>query len=530
MIDLITPWRSLTSAFEDDISANVASMLKRTKQPYTLVTLQLMPHLRHQLARINQLEMKWWNVYDAIAAIPIREGIPLAVDDLDWPPGAEIVPGTSVTLVYVHGALYARCTYTPDEYLDQVTRYNAQGEPVQIDQFDDRGFLSWRRDLAPTGEVQTLFNAFGEVVLTKTDAAGITVAPGQQQRFRQSHYDDFQTLLDEFTEKRAQQQPETFTLLVYHAGFNYPSTRVLALTPYDILVASNESRVTRSDDVLHRMTSVARAVIATDMAASRAIQLALADWALLLEKPLRLLSPYSSKLALGHSNELSQLVIYWRTTDLVDAAQQIVTRQILTEMLANDAVVLLASADDSGATINAVVQQFVDETFDVAADHAAIETVLGYLDAKDQQTLTLEQAEELDDLKELPNWDKVTTAAKFLRRIHLRGVDDHETMWAALDEARVLLDLSPQIDPFVQLAAISTGVPQLVNAKTEYVTTGNNGLVLQDLNEVGWGLAYFLDGLSHWNQSLVYNVAKMERFSDDRLIERWQEVMTDANN
>ena len=79
-------------------------------------------------------------------------------------------------------------------------------------------------------------------------------------------------------------------------------------------------------------------------------------------------------------------------------------------------------------------------------------------------------------------------------------------------------------------AAISTGVPQLVRAKTEYVTTGKNGLVIHDLNEVGWGLAYFLDGLRRWNESLVYSVAKMERFSDERLIERWQEVMTDADN
>lgn len=530
MIDLITPWKSLTSAFEDDISANVASMLKRTKQPYTLVTLQLMPHLRHQLEQINQLEMPWWNVYDAIADIPIQDGIPLAVEDLDWPENAEFVPGTGAVLVYVQGVRYAKCTYTPDDYLDQVTRYDSQGQPTQIDQFDDRGFLSWRRDLQPTGEVQTLFNAFGDVVLTKTDADGITVAPGQQRRFRHAHYDAFQPLLDEFTAKRAHQQAETFTILVYRAGFNYPSTQVLALTPYDILVGSGESRVTYTDDVLHRMTSVAHAVIATDMGASRAVQRALADWALLLEKPLRLLSPYSSRLALGHSNELSQLVIYWRATDLVDAAQEVVTRQILTEMLSNDAVVLLASTDDNGTTINAVVQQFVDDTFNVAEDHAAIETVLGYLDAKDQQTLTREQADELDELKKTENWDQVTTAAKFLRRIHLRGIDDHKTMWAALDEARLLLDLSPQIDPFIQLAAISTGVPQLVRAKTEYVTTGKNGLVIHDLNEVGWGLAYFLDGLRRWNESLVYSVAKMERFSDERLIERWQEVMTDADN
>ena len=92
------------------------------------------------------------------------------------------------------------------------------------------------------------------------------------------------------------------------------------------------------------------------------------------------------------------------------------------------------------------------------------------------------------------------------------------------DSLRIVIDWGPTVDDFLQITAISTGIPQLCRRSNRQVKDYQNGVICPTISDINQGLDYFLGNLKHWNQSLVYNVQLMNQYSAAELMTKWQKL------
>ncbi len=102
---------------------------------------------------------------------------------------------------------------------------------------------------------------------------------------------------------------------------------------------------------------------------------------------------------------------------------------------------------------------------------------------------------------------------------------DELSVSKCIREQRILVDLRKTPALYLQIMAISVGIPQIVSEKTQFIEDGNNGIILQDPGRLPDALAYYLDGLSNWNDAMVHAFEVGRKFASEVLINKWREVI-----
>ena len=92
-------------------------------------------------------------------------------------------------------------------------------------------------------------------------------------------------------------------------------------------------------------------------------------------------------------------------------------------------------------------------------------------------------------------------------------------------EQRVVVDLSPRPDQFLQISAMSMGVPQVTAHSTEYVVDGRNGRVLHDVRELADAVDFYLGSMEHFNEAQIASYEIGGKFSAQELVRAWKEVI-----
>ena len=92
-------------------------------------------------------------------------------------------------------------------------------------------------------------------------------------------------------------------------------------------------------------------------------------------------------------------------------------------------------------------------------------------------------------------------------------------------EQRLIVDLRERPELFLQISAISMGIPQIVRTKTQYVEHGQNGIVMGHVGELKKQLHFYLDGLNNWNEAVVGCYEIGQKFTTKVLLDAWSEVL-----
>ena len=90
---------------------------------------------------------------------------------------------------------------------------------------------------------------------------------------------------------------------------------------------------------------------------------------------------------------------------------------------------------------------------------------------------------------------------------------------------RLLVDVRIIPELYLQIMAISVGIPQIVRTQTEFVKHGRNGIVLKKIGKLPVALNYYLDGLKNWNKAMVCAYEMSKEYTTEKLIEIWREVI-----
>ena len=85
---------------------------------------------------------------------------------------------------------------------------------------------------------------------------------------------------------------------------------------------------------------------------------------------------------------------------------------------------------------------------------------------EEQRTLSEEMADVLEEEME------------FIKIIKIESVLFEEDLIRAMSQLRVVIDLGDEPDLYLQISAISAGVPQINMIETDYVTSNVNGLII----------------------------------------------------
>ena len=75
------------------------------------------------------------------------------------------------------------------------------------------------------------------------------------------------------------------------------------------------------------------------------------------------------------------------------------------------------------------------------------------------------------------------------------------------------------------MAAGSLPIVSDLPANREWIEDGKNGFLLEDMSKLNEKIAFYLDGLTNWNEAMVYSYEIGKKYTTNALIEKWKEVI-----
>jgi accessory secretory protein Asp1 len=102
---------------------------------------------------------------------------------------------------------------------------------------------------------------------------------------------------------------------------------------------------------------------------------------------------------------------------------------------------------------------------------------------------------------------------------------DELSVSRCMREQRILVDMREIPELYLQITSISMGIPQLVRSQTEFIRDGKNGFIVRDMRQIPERVSYYLDSLENWNEALVSSYELGKKFTTEKLLEQWKEVI-----
>ena len=112
-------------------------------------------------------------------------------------------------------------------------------------------------------------------------------------------------------------------------------------------------------------------------------------------------------------------------------------------------------------------------------------------------------------------------------RVQVISCHSENDLIQRLYDVRLILDVRDQPDLYLQIAGISAGIPQVNYRFTRYVQHQKDGYIIQNIHYISGALEYYLSGLKHWNEALVYCVKEIEKYTGGSLVQQWKEAVED---
>lgn len=477
----------------DDIVTQ-ARVFGQGDEDVELIVLNYAPSLRRFLHRQHIFDTPYWSFFDEIQGLGDDYTHPLNFLELEWPEDASFFYNPFIVTVMQGTNVYARVYLTREGTLRSV-RYYGDEMPTVERIFDDRGFLSsvLMHDAGGQPMTQYYLSRDGDVIVSEDIPSGrIDVVQNAGDRFRQSSYDGWNTLMSELLTARLSGHGGETDTVVLALSDQHNDLIASVLTDQRLVLSSSDTRPYNASSEL-----VARAsAVFTDV--PQAADVAGADLAGWGSLPVLAIYPLVRRATFGASANESRVYISLFVDNITTEELDYAIASTAPHLVGNDHTFLLVCSFRS---------QDVDNL------QRLNQVLNGYrrLDLDFQS----------DDESALLGVD-VGIASEPEERIQLTFVDREADLIATMAKSRVLVDLGAVVHHRLAAAAIDAGVPQINRYEHALSTHRINGYVIDDESELPQALDYFLNGLEHWNQSLVQCGVLEDLFSAKEILGRWE--------
>ncbi len=492
-------WYRRGTAMDFDDTINHLRMFWHAKKETTLVVFNYMPNLRYFTHRYDLLEVPTWNAFDRIQDIQLSEHRILDFRDLKWPDGVSFTYTPFMVVARLGHETIAHIEFGDDGQMVWIDAFT-EGQMTHKYVFDDRGFLSsilFYQDGQP--HHQDYLNTNGEwqvrEMLTPSDQS-VMVNPHVAHRFARQQYNHMGELVKEQVRNYFAEHDQADDVLFIASDARHNSIAFSGKGRKRVVLSFFRNRfdLTKTNDLI-RLMGVSDLVIADTKSLAEELKR-------LTQEPVEHITPFDTRLTLGKSQRLKELIIYFVVDAFTAQGLEKCYEIFFRLMRENEHVVLSVITYDRDPAM-------------VTAHRQQLEELVAKQDAKDEGVLLADPNQQQGQSENTTDEEEDETPP----RVFFDNLRSELEIIDHLDSARVIVDLSPEPDLYTQIAGISAGIPQINAQGSEFVEHLKNGYIITTFTDLEEGLHYYLDGLANWNESLVNSVQKIVAYTSGNLVQ-----------
>lgn len=498
----------------DDTVKQIQLFHRKTKQPYRVLLLSYAPNLRHFLHRQSIFHAPYWSCFDAIQEVEQKNVRNLSYHDIVWPEEIEFYYTPFVIVAMLHGKKYAQ------------VEFGEIGNPILVDIFrddlvsvrnvyDDRGFVSSSisyQDGVPY--LQDFFTENGAHKMRVYLQDGhVEMASGRMQyrievngtseyiSFMKQKYNTLDELLQEVfqTYIRKCTSPQDIFCEAMDAKHAEMLQHILPLDrtifsffeerfPYDSAFLTPEL-----------LGKVGYVVVDNAFHLQK-----LRDRVGRQVGRMKDISPYDTREDEGISQQLYVHKVMVPVDHLSDELLHSVIQRLGVYALSNRKVAVSLFTRQSEYGRKESVSQIVEKIL--------VECGLPVGLVREQPTLVCENdTEEIESVRQCFFVEQCTSELDVSK---------------CMREQRILLDLDQEPELYLQVLAVSMGVPQICSVTTEFLEPGKNGVLLRKTEQMEEALDFYLKSLRNWNRAHIASYELGKQFSTNVLLQKWKEVIS----
>lgn len=507
--------RRMHTEFDDTVK-QIQLFHRSGVYPYQILLLGFSPNFRHFLHRQGVYRAPYWSCFDAIQEIRKKKTQVFSYHNLNWPPGVEFIYTPFAAVALLEGERYAQIEFGEDGNPIQIDIYK-DGRLDRRNLYDDRGFVSGTivyaqgamlyQDYLMDNGIWKMrhFQQDGHVEINTRYPQYLLIYQGKERTvsFARMRYDSLEQVIQEvFTAYMRMTDDKDLFCVAMHK-------RHMALVQRALLETAREKRAIlsffedryRQEEYSEAVGLLGRAgYIITD---SRENSAKVRDMIGRESGNIMDIPPYDTRVDSGISRRLAVQNILIPVDGLEDEALRCLTLILCRYLAKNDnvRVHLLTRQAEYGreSVLMTQVRRWLEEA--ELPEEWAVE----------EATFVAEN--DLDG------------PAEEAQRFFVRVCVDELSVTKCMREQRILVDLRKVPELYLQITAVSLGMPQVVHTGTQFVIHGRNGIVLKKMEQLPKVLDYYLGSLLHWNDAAVYSYRLSRKYTVEALTEKWKEVI-----
>lgn len=505
--------RRLHTEFDDTVK-QVQLFHRSGAYPFRIMLLGFAPNFRHFLHRQSVYRAPYWSCFDAIQEVTRKKVAVLSYHNLEWPEGIEFSYTPFAICALLKGKMYARVEFGED------------GNPIEIDMFkndrlyrrniyDDRGFLSatvlFNEEEKPVYQDYLNENGIWKIRCFYSD--GHVLINGSEPTYRIKHNDidevftysksEYGSLEDVISEVlntflKYTDESDIFCAAAHSRNFNI-LTKLFA--DRKLILSFFEDRFIpdrEEEGIVDLFETVDKFVVDSEGNGARICTVSDKYSELITD-----ITPYDSRIDFGISQQL-------------DVQNIMVPVDGLDEDILVDLIKLFDGY--TSRNNNARIHFFTRSASDMFARR-----IYAYINANISSTVKEGDQVERDMVREL-GIDATYEISKEQKFFVDQCVSELEVS-KCMREQRVMVDLRDMPELFLQISAISGGIPQIVKNKTQYVVHEHNGFVIEKTEDVIAAIDFYLDNINNWNEAKIFSYELGKKYTTKVLLDKWKEVI-----
>lgn len=504
--------RRMHTEFDDTVK-QIQLFHRNKAYPYQIMLLSFAPNLRHFLHRQGVYRAPYWSCFDAIQEVRRKKTAVLSFHNLKWPEGVEFVYTPFVVVAMLNKEKYAQIDFGEDGNPIRIDLYQ-KGQIRRCNLYDDRGFISgtviykdglpfyqdylmengiWKlRHFLRDGHVE-INRQCPEYLLEHRDKV-------RKKRFVRLRYESMEQIIAEVLDAYLSmtQTDDIFCVAMHgrHAGLlkDILKEKKLILSFFD-----DRYSLSLITEHLNLIKEADYLIVDSRKNVDRIQQ----DCGQVFDN-IMAIPPYDSRMEVGISQQFSVQKILVAVDGLED--------ERFTELIGQLGRYLRRNEN---ARIHLFTRRAEYDRKQKILEHARRE--LGRFGLEEGWAAKEEKKEVAENDLELQEQVPV--------RFFVEQCVDELSVSKCMREQRILVDLRETPELYLQIAAISIGIPQIVRTRTEFVEHGRNGILLKDIKKLPGALHYYLNGLRNWNRALVCSYELVREYTTEELLKKWRKVL-----
>ncbi len=498
------------SEFDDTVSQ--IHMFAEEGEDIMLLPLCYAPNLRRFQHRMGIMGVPAESVFDRIQNIRGDSPGIISFRDLPWPEDIEWSYTPMVVVGYQNGLRTAKVEFDEDGNMLWVNLYeptaSENGVKMQMKVryvFDDRGFLSSALRFENGQPVcRDYFDRRGFMQIREDAVTGaVDVSEYEKDRFQKMHYNSLAELIHEELLEIKKEKLAAYDTIVMASNINHNLLVFKAFERRQVILSFYGNRYPLENTIMLRGdVAFATAVVTDTEETADKIREVTGD----LGQRIYDISPFDTRLSLGKSQFTKMLKIFCP----IDGLQEPIRERAIKQMFQ------LAGANQN------VYITFVTRSNDSDAVSDLQRELQGILEPMGIRGLAIDGLEKATASEELFGMLKEKHSA----RIFVKNCMHETEIVRELRDSRIIVDIRDNPDQYIQIAGISTGLPQVNYRNTRYIRHQKNGYMIHNIADLTLAINYYLESLAHWNESLIYCIDLKSTFTGSVIVARYKEMIS----